>query len=285
MPRPSANPEIDRSRRSKLRAERPLRIHLEPFLGAAGILTIVAILLSPMPAVAPTASLTQVGAVRELSSSPILAFHPPFVGPNVSSYNVTFSTSNCPGVGKVTRASTVNTTTGRFSFLGHASVGLGTGSCYGQGVVDGGWSVGSPIFVSPVSGDHVLRSYWWLHFSVGLATHYAGGFPGPYPEHAEVMIIISVNLLDLSPFGSSTFATARIDSLISGNESYNFTLNSAVSLPVEVLLTKGHSYQIFAGLTCQLSAYALVSGKNSASARLDIGASGRPAIFEGFGIR
>ena len=137
-------------------------------------------------------------------------------------------------------------------------------------------------FNSSVGGYHVLRSVWWLNWEANLTTFQFNTSAVSNDAQAQVTIIVSEDLVDLTTQGIMGQTSYSVSDYVMGNNSTLIGGNGRLSLPLPnpVVLTKGHQYEV--DLQAYFEAYVEASGPRSwASADLSVGTSGHATILKG----
>ncbi|MCI4369438.1 MAG: hypothetical protein L3K09_07755 [Thermoplasmata archaeon] len=224
-----------------------------------------------------------------IGKAPAYSSGPPFTGWQVWMDNSTWG-AGCGGAASVPGAPSFNASNGHFSVTLAAS-GHGTKRCkspyYASPFAGADFRFTSPNLTSPVGGNRVLRMSFWLDFTEKLVASPRAVGCSSSSADSQASFTVYAYLADLTPFGlgiSTSTVFGNTNSTQNGTTLVRF--DALASLPMSVLLTKGHVYRV----TITLSVNAGVSVSEGgcqgdyASMRMVFGSAAHPSIFRGFSI-
>jgi hypothetical protein len=225
-------------------------------------------------------------ASAAVPAAPIFSSYPPFTGAHSTAWNA-INAVDCGGFQQVSSNVPMNLSTGQFAMALNGSAYPCNGQSESSGYATAYLRFSSPKFTLHSNGIHVLTTNWFLNVTANATGHNLQSSSAPVKDIvADYSIHFRVALIDLTPFGKSSYGNYWSRANITGNGSVTLNISSVRTMPMIVVLTKGDLYKVVITLTATFEAQVFNEqvAPNTAYAGVTFAPGGHPSVFQGFTI-
>ncbi len=213
------------------------------------------------------------------AKTPLYVWRPPFLGATEFNYTSSYTGSHCGVTAGAPIAPFFNTSTGRLAAELNTTAREGTCNADLDPAVYTDVGIEGPVVNLTSWGLHVLRLNWKFHYNATLTVHSSGN-PGSGSTDAYALFSFTIDL-DLcdNTTGTCSASSGPVYSaqgqITTGDRIVSSSWDARMTMPIPVVLSRGHGYYWAVIVTAEVEAFAAAGGaSNAATAQLNFGLPG-----------